>query len=101
MLEIGQQEIDAVARVTKSGHLLRYGDPKRGHLEECSKFEKELAAMVDCRYALSVTSGAAALACTLVGLGIGPAFINTSPQQNGADIRRVITPCKKAADAVR
>jgi dTDP-4-amino-4,6-dideoxygalactose transaminase len=29
------------------------------------------------------------------------AFINTSPQQKAADIRRVIAACKKAADAVR
>ena len=72
MLEIGQQEIDAVARVIKSGHLFRYGDPKTGHLNECNKFEKELAAMVGCDYALSVTSGTAALICALVGLGVGP-----------------------------
>jgi dTDP-4-amino-4,6-dideoxygalactose transaminase len=72
MLEIGQQEIDAVARVIKSGHLFRYGDPKTGHFNECNKFEKELAAMVGCEYALSVTSGTAALICALVGLGVGP-----------------------------
>ena len=72
MLEIGQREIDAVARVIRSGHLFRYGDPKTGHLNECAKFEKELAAMTGTEYALTVTSGTAALICALVGLGVGP-----------------------------
>lgn len=72
MLEIGQQEIEAVARVIRSGHLFRYGDPKSGHFNECQRFEQELAEKTGTKYALAVTSGTAALICGLVGLNVGP-----------------------------
>ena len=72
MLHIGQEEIDAVSRVIKSGYLFRYGDRKAGHPNECARFEEELARKTGTQYALAVTSGTAAIICGLVGLGVGP-----------------------------
>jgi len=72
MLKIGEEEIEAAARVIRSGLLFRYGDPKRGHPNECAKFERELARKVGTEHALLVTSGTAALICGLAGLEVGP-----------------------------
>jgi dTDP-4-amino-4,6-dideoxygalactose transaminase len=72
VLKIGESEINAVARVIRRGRLFRYGDPKDGHLNECARFERELARKVGTEHALVVTSGTAALICGLVGMGIGP-----------------------------
>jgi dTDP-4-amino-4,6-dideoxygalactose transaminase len=72
MLRIGEEEIRAVARVIRSRALFRYGDPKSGHPNECAKFERELADMVEKRHAVLVTSGTAALICGLAGLEVGP-----------------------------
>ena len=68
MYRIGEEEIEAVSRVIKSGKLFRYlGEPG-----ETDKFEKELAEKIGTKYAFSVNSGTSALICALVGLGIGP-----------------------------
>ena len=72
MLKIGAEEIEAAARVIRSGQLFRYGDPKAGHPNECAKFERELARKMGAEHALLVTSGTAALICALVGMEIGP-----------------------------
>jgi len=72
MLEIGREEIEAAARVIESRLLFRYGDPMRGHPNECAKFERELAQKMGVKHALLVTSGTAALICGLAGLGVGP-----------------------------
>ena len=72
MLKIGEAEAQAAARVIRSGHLFRYGDPGTGHFNECAKFEAELAAKTGTKYALVVTSGTAALICGLVGMEVGP-----------------------------
>ncbi len=69
MYEIGQEEIDAVTRVLKSGQLFRYRGGENG---EVSAVEKMMVEQLGCDYALAVTSGTAALICGLVGLGIGP-----------------------------
>ncbi len=69
MYEIGQEEIDAVARVIRSGQLFRYRGGEGG---ECDQFEKELAESMGCRHALLLTSGTVSLISGLVGLGIGP-----------------------------
>ena len=72
MLDIGREEIEAVARVIESKRLFRYGDPKTGYLSECDKFERELARKTGTEYALVVTSGTGALICGLAGMGVGP-----------------------------
>ena len=69
MYEIGQEEIDAVAAVLRSGQLFRYRGGEGGQADAC---EKRLAELCGCQHALVVTSGTAALICALVGLGIGP-----------------------------
>lgn len=69
MYEIGKAEIDAVARVIRSGRLMRdFGG--QGSLSE--KLEQALAAKVGVRYALTVNSGTSALICALMGAGVGP-----------------------------
>ncbi|HUU23093.1 MAG TPA: aminotransferase class I/II-fold pyridoxal phosphate-dependent enzyme [Phycisphaerae bacterium] len=69
MYEIGQAEIDAVAKVIRSGRLMRdFG----GQGTVCEKLEAALAEKVGTRYALTVNSGTSALTCALVGAGIGP-----------------------------
>lgn len=72
MLKIGEAEIQAAARVIRSGVLFRYGNPKEGHPNECAKFERELAEKVGKKHALLVTSGTAALICGLAGMEVGP-----------------------------
>jgi dTDP-4-amino-4,6-dideoxygalactose transaminase len=72
MLDIGEKEIEAVARVIRGKQLFRYGERKAGKPSECVKFEQSLAAAMGTEHALVVTSGTAALMCGLAGLGIGP-----------------------------
>jgi len=68
MLKIGEAEARAAARVIGRGQLWRY----RSAESECAKFERELAAKMGMEHALAVTSGTAALICSLAGLKIGP-----------------------------
>jgi dTDP-4-amino-4,6-dideoxygalactose transaminase len=69
MYEIGEEEIEAVARVIRSRQLLRYRGGEQG---ECTQLEKELCAKFGCQYALVVNSGTNALICALVACDIGP-----------------------------
>lgn len=69
MYQIGEEEIEAVARVIRSRQLLRYRGGEQG---ECTQLEKELCAKFGCRYALVVNSGTNALICALVACDIGP-----------------------------
>ncbi|NQT94238.1 MAG: DegT/DnrJ/EryC1/StrS family aminotransferase [Lentisphaerae bacterium] len=69
MYEMGQEEIDAVAKVIQSGQLFRYRGGEGG---EVSRFEQRLCEMMGVKYALSVSSGTGALICGLVGMGVGP-----------------------------
>jgi len=68
MYRIGQEEIEAVARVIKSRNLFRVNDVNC----EVDNFEKELAEKIGTKYALCLSGGTAALISSLVGLGIGP-----------------------------
>jgi dTDP-4-amino-4,6-dideoxygalactose transaminase len=72
MYRHGQEEIEAVTRVMRSGHWFRYGDPKLGHLGEASAFEREWAQAMGSPQACLVGSGTAALMCCYAGLGLGP-----------------------------
>ena len=68
MYRIGQEEIDAVARVINNGMLFRVNTD----LQECDQFERELAQKIGTKYALYLSSGTGALIAALAGIGIGP-----------------------------
>jgi len=67
--QIDDEEINAVLEVLKSQSLYRFYGPK--FMNITGKFEKEFREYVGVKYALAVSSGTAALHCTLVGLGVG------------------------------
>ncbi len=67
MLRVGQQEIEAIARVIESGQLFRHHDAS-----ECRRFERRWAEFVGARHAFMTSSGTTALTAALTGLGIGP-----------------------------
>lgn len=69
MYIIGEEEIQAVAEVIRSGKLFRYQGEERS---QADLFEQEWAAKIGVEHALVVTSGTAALICALAGLGLGP-----------------------------
>lgn len=68
MFRIGQEEIDAVARAINSRDFFKINGS--GH--EVLNFEEEWKACIGTEHALLMTSGFAAIASALVGLGIGP-----------------------------
>ena len=68
MYRIGQEEIDAVARVVNKMQLFRIGSGA----DECGHFEKDWAETVGTRYSLLLQGGTNALVAALVGLKIGP-----------------------------
>lgn len=68
MYRMGMEEVEAVAKVIKSGNLSRLNEG----LNEVDCFEEELAKIINVEYALCVSSGTTALISALVGLGIGP-----------------------------
>lgn len=68
MYRIGQEEIDAVARVINSKSLFKINDS----LRETAKCEENMRNIWDVKRALLVTSGKGALISALVGMGIGP-----------------------------
>jgi dTDP-4-amino-4,6-dideoxygalactose transaminase len=67
MYIIGQEEIDAVARIVNSKQLFRYGI---GH--ECERFEARYAAYLGAKHFSLSASGSYALTAAMIGLGIGP-----------------------------
>ncbi len=67
MYRIGQEEIDAVAKVIKSRKLFRYMEDS-----ECGRFEQRYARYVGVGEAVMTASGTAALVAALAGAGIGP-----------------------------
>jgi len=67
MYIIGQEEIDALARVINSKALFRYSI---GH--ECERFEKRYARWLGAKHFSLAASGSYALTAAMIGLGIGP-----------------------------
>lgn len=67
MLRIGENEINAVTRVLRSGKLFRY---HRGG--DCQQFESEYANFLGGKHIQLTASGTAALTSALASLGIGP-----------------------------
>ena len=66
MYKIGGAEIQAVARVIRSGKIFRYDG---GY---CDRFEKQWAKKIGVPYAKLCNSGTSALTAGLAGLGVGP-----------------------------
>lgn len=67
MLQIGQEEVNAVAEVIQSGKMFRY-DPDG----VCGQFERRYAEFLNVRHAILCSSGTGALTAALAGLEIGP-----------------------------
>ncbi len=67
MYEIGQEEIDAVARVIQSGRLFRYQEPS-----ECARFERRWAETLGVGHARLTASGTNALTVAVMAAGVGP-----------------------------
>lgn len=68
MYRIGQEEIDAVARVINSGDLFKVN----GGSCEVMHFEQELCEKLGVENAILMTSGKAALISALIAMGVGP-----------------------------
>ncbi|MBQ7033733.1 MAG: aminotransferase class I/II-fold pyridoxal phosphate-dependent enzyme [Clostridia bacterium] len=69
MYRIGQEEIDAVARVIESQELFKVND---GTLQECLNVQLKMEKTFGVKHALFMTSGHAALTSALIAKGIGP-----------------------------
>jgi dTDP-4-amino-4,6-dideoxygalactose transaminase len=67
MYVVGQEEIDAIAQVIRSGALFRYGIGS-----ECDRFEQRYAEYLGTRHVALTCSGTCALTSAVVALGIGP-----------------------------
>jgi 8-amino-3,8-dideoxy-alpha-D-manno-octulosonate transaminase len=66
---IDEREVEAVAKVIRSGNLFRFSDHENS---ECTLFEREACEYLGVRYGLLVNSGTNALITALIGLGVGP-----------------------------
>jgi len=69
MYYIGQEEIDAVARVIQEGIPFRYG---KNNNSECDRFERRFAQYLGVKHVSLTASGTLALRAALVGVGVGP-----------------------------
>jgi dTDP-4-amino-4,6-dideoxygalactose transaminase len=65
--QVGEEEVDAVTRVIRSGALFRYGV---GH--ECARFEARYAEHLGVRHFALAASGSNALAAAMTAVGLGP-----------------------------
>ena len=65
---IGEEEVQAVANVVRSGRIFRFLDHENSH---CTRLERLFSGMTGCDYALAVGGGTGALICGLVGIGVG------------------------------
>lgn len=68
MYRIGQEEINAVAKVIEQRSLFKINNK----LQETMHAEEEMRALFGTKYPLLMTNGYAALTCALIGMGIGP-----------------------------
>ena len=71
---IGQEEIDEVFDVLKSGQMSRYrsGEPGVVGAPKVYQFEREFEAFTRAKHCLAVNSGTSALMASLAALGVGP-----------------------------
>ena len=70
-MELGEEEVEAVARVLRSHNVFRYYGVGEGP-HEVADFERELAGFMGTEHALCVNAGSSALICGLIGAGVGP-----------------------------
>jgi 8-amino-3,8-dideoxy-alpha-D-manno-octulosonate transaminase len=69
-MEVGKEELEALARVIESKNLFRYYGIGEGP-DEVLSFEREFAAHMGSTHALCVNAGSSALICALIGAGVG------------------------------
>jgi len=67
MYVVGEEEIEAIARVIRSGALFRYGPAS-----ECERFEARYAKYLGCKHFALAASGSNALAAAMTAAGLGP-----------------------------
>lgn len=68
MFRMGNEEVEAVARVIASKELFRVNEG----LKETERFEEEWAEKIGCDFSILMSSSTGALISALVGMGIGP-----------------------------
>jgi 8-amino-3,8-dideoxy-alpha-D-manno-octulosonate transaminase len=69
-MEVGKEELEALARVIESKNLFRYYGVGEGP-DEVLSFEREFAQHMGSKHALCVNAGSSALICVLIGAGVG------------------------------
>jgi 8-amino-3,8-dideoxy-alpha-D-manno-octulosonate transaminase len=69
-MELGEEEVEAAARVIRSHNVFRYYGVGDGP-HEVADFERELAAFMGSEHALCLNAGSSALICGLIGAGVG------------------------------
>jgi dTDP-4-amino-4,6-dideoxygalactose transaminase len=69
-MEVGQEELEALARVIESKNVFRYYGVGDGP-DEVLSFEREFAEHMGAKHALCVNAGSSALICALIGAGVG------------------------------
>ncbi len=69
-MEVGSEELEALARVIESKNLFRYYGVGEGP-DEVLSFEREFAERMGSKHALCMNAGSSALICALIGAGVG------------------------------
>ena len=67
MYIVGEEEIEAIARVIRAGALFRYTEGS-----ECDRYEARYAQYLGCRHFALAASGSNALAAAMTAAGLGP-----------------------------
>jgi dTDP-4-amino-4,6-dideoxygalactose transaminase len=67
MYIVGEEEIEAIARVIRSGALFRYSQDS-----ECDRFERRYADYLGCKHFALAASGSNALTAAITAAGLGP-----------------------------
>ncbi len=67
MYKVGEEEIEAIARVIRAGTLFRYREGS-----ECARFETRYAEAIGVKHFNLAASGTLGMSAGLIGLGIGP-----------------------------
>ena len=85
MYVVGEEEVEAVAEVIRSGKLFRYGVGDR-----CDRFERRYAEYLGVGHCALSASGTYGLAAALIGLGVGLSmalFVAPADYQQGNTVR--------------
>ncbi len=68
MYVVGEEEIEALAQVIRSGRLFRYGEGE----SECDRFERRYAEYLGVDHTALTVSGTYALSAAMIAVGLGP-----------------------------